>query len=67
MPTVIARYSDRGEDYTSGLILVGITPSLTEAATRAVKRGLLDQHMKTGHMDDRTIAEAIWAAIRKEV
>ena len=66
-PTVLARYSDRGEDYTSGLPLVGIAPPLTEAAKRAVARGLLDQNTKTGNINGRTIAEAILASAEQDV
>lgn len=41
MPTVIARFSDEGSDYTSGLCFVGGVGELTEAHRRAVARGLL--------------------------
>lgn len=43
MPTVIARYSDEGSDYNSGLAFVGKIDDLTEAHRRAVERGLLPQ------------------------
>jgi hypothetical protein len=41
-PTVIARRSDDGPDYTSGLCFAnGAVPSLTEAKRRAIAAGLL--------------------------
>jgi hypothetical protein len=39
--TVIARFSDEGSDYTSGLCFVGRVKALTEAHRRAVAKGLL--------------------------
>lgn len=42
-PTVIARYSSSGPDYTSGLeASYGLNPDLTEARRRAEARGLLE-------------------------
>ena len=40
-PTVIARRSSEGGDYSSGLSFVGRHPALTEAYNRASARGLL--------------------------
>lgn len=41
-PTVIARYSDSGPDYSSGMVFAdnGSVPSLVEAKRRAVEKGL---------------------------
>lgn len=41
MPTVIARFSHRDSDYTSGLPLAEHDPYLREAKRRAEDRGLL--------------------------
>lgn len=39
-PTVIARHSDQGQDYYSGIVHAPFIPALAEAAARASKRGL---------------------------
>lgn len=41
LKTVIARYSDDGPDYTSGLELVSRNEYLAEAKRRAIEKGLL--------------------------
>ena len=41
LPTVIARFSDYGPDYISGLYSVESSPLLKEAYNRAVKAGLI--------------------------
>ena len=43
MPTVIARWSDYGPDYSSGLSFVNYIPVLGEAAKRALDKGYLKQ------------------------
>jgi hypothetical protein len=40
-PTVVARFSDEGDDYASGLIGADYEPNLREARRRATERGLL--------------------------
>lgn len=40
-PTVIARHSDEGPDYTSGLVFSDHDPALAEAKRRAIAQGLL--------------------------
>lgn len=40
-PTVIARFSSNGPDYTSGMVFVGQIPELTEAHRLATEKGLL--------------------------
>ena len=40
-PTVIARYSNEGGDYQSGLVFADKIPALREAKRRAVEAGLL--------------------------
>jgi hypothetical protein len=39
--TVIARYSNNGEDYTSGIDFATHYPPLIEAKSRAIEKGLL--------------------------
>lgn len=41
LPTLVARYSDEGSDYVSGLAFVGIHDGITEANRLAVEQGLL--------------------------
>lgn len=41
MPTVIARHSSEGPDYTSGLIFADRDPALAEAKRLATEKGLL--------------------------
>jgi hypothetical protein len=41
LPTVLARYGDRGEEYNSGLALAENMPQLGEARRRAIAAGLL--------------------------
>jgi hypothetical protein len=41
IPTVIARYSSEGPDYTSGIWESTSNPDLTEGRARATARGLL--------------------------
>jgi len=43
IPTVIARHSSDGPDYTSGLSFVNHIPILGEAAKRALEKGYLKQ------------------------
>ena len=40
MPTVIARYSDEGSDYASGMYFASSDRDLREARTRAEARNL---------------------------
>jgi hypothetical protein len=42
-PTLIARYSDDGPDYMSGLSFAKVSPMLGEAASRALAQGYLSQ------------------------
>ena len=39
--TVVARYGNAGENYSSGLALADYAPQLAEARNRAQKKGLL--------------------------
>jgi len=41
LPTVIARRSSEGPDYTSGMALAHLCPELGEARRRAQEKGLL--------------------------
>jgi hypothetical protein len=41
--TVIARFSDSGPDYKSGLVLADVDPELAEAKRLAIERGLLNK------------------------
>ena len=45
-PTVIARWSSDGPDYTSGLCFIHVTKPLGEAYRRTVKKGLVDELTK---------------------
>ena len=40
LPTVLARFGDRPEDYTSGMALAQVDTHLAEAKRRAEDRGL---------------------------
>jgi hypothetical protein len=40
-PTVIARYSDDGPDYSSGMVFASVHPALGEAKRRAIEAGYL--------------------------
>lgn len=39
--TLIARYGDECSAYTSGMVLIGVIPAITEAARLATERGLM--------------------------
>ena len=39
--TLIARFSDRGADYKSGLFMVGLVPEITEAHEKAKAQGYI--------------------------
>ena len=54
--TVIARFGDDGPEYQSGMAFVGVLDELTEAARRAVAKGLLDPSIRIG---SRTIGDLI--------
>ena len=41
IPTVIARYGDKGDEYISGIPFVGMSEPLTEAFKRAQDLGIL--------------------------
>lgn len=43
MPTVIARFGSRPDDYTSGMALANMVPALREAKKIAVARGLITE------------------------
>lgn len=43
LPTLIARRSDDGPDYISGLSFAAVSPLLGEAGKRAIAQGLLSQ------------------------
>ena len=43
LPTLIARYSNDGPDYISGLSFAKVSPLLGEAARRALAKGYLSQ------------------------
>lgn len=60
-PTVIARWSSEGPDYSSGLCFICCNPLLHEAAKRAVQRGLLDPNAKTGGMGQGNVGEELAA------
>ena len=57
--TVLARNSSNAPDYISGLPFIGIDESLTEAARRAVKKGLLDPNCRTGRAGAGTVGEEL--------
>ncbi len=40
-PTLIARYSDDGPDYSSGLCFANVNPAISEAKKRAIEAGFL--------------------------
>jgi len=40
LPTYVARYSNDGPDYKSGVVFVGIDKHITEAHRLAVQRGI---------------------------
>lgn len=60
--TVIARWDSDGPKYASSLVFIGVVPELTEAARRAVDRGLLDPETKTGRMGGSTVGDALEVA-----
>ena len=43
LPTLIARHSNDGPDYISGLSFAAVSPLLGEAGKRAIAQGLLTQ------------------------
>ena len=53
-PTVVARWSDEGGDYNSGIVFAerGLIPQLVVAYKRSIKRGFINPRKKE-HEQDR--------------
>lgn len=60
-PTVIARYGKYGH-YACGLSFIDVDPILTEAAVKAIEKGLLNYNHMTGC--GRTVSELLSIAGR---
>ncbi len=43
-PTVVARFGNDEQDYTTGMRLCAVDPRLAEAHWRAIRRGLMQNH-----------------------
>lgn len=61
--TLIARHSDEPSDYNSGLCFISSIPVITEAARRAVAKGLLHKHTPTGKCGGETVEQALANAV----